>query len=53
LYPNSGGFESRGAAVDVASPDGLEEVVDVDPYGVQWQAWRCPVLACLSAQGWL
>jgi hypothetical protein len=27
----------------VASSDGLQEVVDDDPYGIQWQAWRCPV----------
>jgi hypothetical protein len=32
----------------VVSPGGLEGVADVDPYGVQWQAWRCPVLACLT-----
>jgi hypothetical protein len=23
----------------VVSPGGLEGVADVDPYGVQWQAW--------------
>jgi hypothetical protein len=37
----------------VASPDGLEEVVDDDPYGIQWQACRCPVPACLTAPEWL
>jgi hypothetical protein len=30
----------------VASPGRLEEVADVDPYGVQWQR---PVPACLTA----
>jgi hypothetical protein len=29
-----------------ASSDGLEEAVDGDSYGVQWQAWRRPVPAC-------
>jgi hypothetical protein len=24
----------------MASSDGLEEAVDGDPYGIQWQAWR-------------
>jgi hypothetical protein len=37
----------------VASSDGLEEAVDDDPYGIQWQAWRCPVPACLTAPEWL
>jgi hypothetical protein len=37
----------------VASSDGLEVAVDVDPYGVQWQAWRRPVPACLTAPEWL
>jgi hypothetical protein len=32
-----------------ASSDGLEEVVDGDPYGVQWQAWQRPVPACPTA----
>jgi hypothetical protein len=27
----------------VVSSDGLEEAVDDDPYGIQWQAWRRPV----------
>jgi hypothetical protein len=27
----------------VASSDRLEEAVDDDPYGIQWQAWRHPV----------
>jgi hypothetical protein len=31
------------------SPGGLEEAVDGDPYGVQWQAWRRPVPACSIA----
>jgi hypothetical protein len=29
----------------VMSPGGLEGVADVDPYGVQWPAWRRPVPA--------
>jgi hypothetical protein len=33
----------------VMSPDGLEEVADDDPYGIQWQAWRRSVPACLTA----
>jgi hypothetical protein len=33
----------------VASLGGLEGVADVDPYGVQWQAWRRPIPACLIA----
>jgi hypothetical protein len=33
----------------VMSPRRLEEVADDDPYGIQWQAWRCPVPACLTA----
>jgi hypothetical protein len=37
----------------VASLDGLEVAVDVDPYGVQWQAWRRPVPACFTAPEWL
>jgi hypothetical protein len=37
----------------VASSDGLEEAVDVDPYGIQGQAWRCTVPACLTAPEWL
>jgi hypothetical protein len=28
---------------------GLEGVADDDPYGIQWQAWRRPVPACLTA----
>jgi hypothetical protein len=30
------------------SPGGLEGVADDDPYGIQWQAWRRPVPACLT-----
>jgi hypothetical protein len=30
----------------VMSPGGLEGIADVDPYGIQWQAWRHPVPAC-------
>jgi hypothetical protein len=37
----------------VASPDGLEKVVDDDPYGIQWQARRRPVAAYLTAPEWL
>jgi hypothetical protein len=37
----------------VASPGGLEGVADDDPYGIQWQAWRRPVSACLTAPEWL
>jgi hypothetical protein len=37
----------------VVSSDGLEEAVDGDPYGIQWQAWRRPVPACLTAPEWL
>jgi hypothetical protein len=44
-YLNRGGFEGEGVVVGRAPPDGLEEAVDGDPYGVQWQAWRCPVPA--------
>jgi hypothetical protein len=33
----------------VASSGGLEEAVNGDPYGVQWQAWRRPVPACSTA----
>jgi hypothetical protein len=33
----------------VASSDGLEEAVDGDPYGIEWQARQRPVPACLSA----
>jgi hypothetical protein len=29
----------------VMSPGGLEEIADVDPYRMQWPAWRCPVPA--------
>jgi hypothetical protein len=35
------------------SPGGLEGVADVDPYGVQWQAWRRPVIAHPTAPGLL
>jgi hypothetical protein len=37
----------------VASSGGLEEAVDVDPYGAQWQAWRRPFPARLTAPEWL
>jgi hypothetical protein len=37
----------------VASLGGLEVVVDVDPYGVQRQAWRCPFPVRLTAPEWL
>jgi hypothetical protein len=37
----------------VASSDGLEVAVDVELYGVQWQAWRCSVSACFTAPEWL
>jgi hypothetical protein len=33
----------------VMSPGGLEGVADVDPYGIQWQAWWRPVLTRLTA----
>jgi hypothetical protein len=33
----------------VMSSGGLEGVADVDPYGVQRQAWRCPVPARSTA----
>jgi hypothetical protein len=33
----------------VMSPGGLEGAADVDPYGIQWQAWRRPVPACFTA----
>jgi hypothetical protein len=33
----------------VMSPGGLEGVADVDPYEVQWRAWRRPVPACFTA----
>jgi hypothetical protein len=36
-----------------ASPCGLEQAVDGDPYGVQWQTWRRPVPACPTALEWL
>jgi hypothetical protein len=31
------------------SPGGLEEIADVDPYRMQWPAWRRPVLAHFTA----
>jgi hypothetical protein len=37
----------------VASSDGLEEAIDSDPYGIQWQAWRRPVPAHLIVPEWL
>jgi hypothetical protein len=37
----------------VASSGGLEEAVDDDPYGIQCQAWRRLVPACLTAPEWL
>jgi hypothetical protein len=37
----------------VVSSDGLEEAVDGDPYGIQWQAWRRPVPARLTVLEWL
>jgi hypothetical protein len=37
----------------VASSDGLEEAVDGDLYGIQWQARRRPVPACLTVPEWL
>jgi hypothetical protein len=30
------------------SPGGLEGVVDVDPYGAQWQVRQRPVPACVA-----
>jgi hypothetical protein len=33
----------------MAFSDGLEITIDVDPYGMQWQAWRRPVPECLTA----
>jgi hypothetical protein len=33
----------------VTSPGGLEGVADVDPYRMQWRAWRCPVPARFAA----
>jgi hypothetical protein len=33
----------------VMSPGGLEGVADVDPYGIQWWAWRRPVPARSTA----
>jgi hypothetical protein len=32
-----------------ASLGGLEEAVGGDPYGIQWQAWWCPVPAFPTA----
>jgi hypothetical protein len=32
----------------VMSLGGLEGVADVDPYGIQWQAWRRPIPACFT-----
>jgi hypothetical protein len=43
LYPNSGGFEGTGVVVDHGVFRRLEEAVDGDPYGIQWQSWRRPV----------
>jgi hypothetical protein len=48
-YLNRGSFEGEGIVVGWAPSDGLEEAVDGDPYGVQWQAWRRPVPACSTA----
>jgi hypothetical protein len=36
----------------VASSGGLEAIADVDPYGVQRQAWRRPFLVRLTAPEW-
>jgi hypothetical protein len=33
----------------VMSPGGLEGIADDDPYRMQWQAWRRPAPACLTA----
>jgi hypothetical protein len=33
----------------VAFSYGLEVAADIDPYGMQWQAWRRLVPACLTA----
>jgi hypothetical protein len=33
----------------VMSPGGLEGVADVDPYGIQWRAWRRPIPARSTA----
>jgi hypothetical protein len=35
----------------VMSTGGLEGIADVDPYGIQWQAWRRPVPACFPVAG--
>jgi hypothetical protein len=35
------------------SPGGLEGIADIDPYRMQWQAWRRPVPACFTASGLL
>jgi hypothetical protein len=37
----------------VAYSDGLEEAVNGDQYGIQWQAWRRPVPVCPTAPEWL
>jgi hypothetical protein len=49
LYPNSGSFEGRSAVDGRDVPRRLEGVVDVDPYGIQWRAWRRPVPARSTA----
>jgi hypothetical protein len=49
LYPNSGSFEGRAQWTVVMSPGGLEGIADVDPYRMQWQAWRRPVPARFTA----
>jgi hypothetical protein len=48
LYPNSGGFEGRGAVVGRDVLRWARGVADDDPYGAQWQAWWRPVLARLT-----
>jgi hypothetical protein len=49
LYLNRGGFEGEGVAIGGVSSDELKEAVDSGPYGLQWQAWRRSVPACLTA----
>jgi hypothetical protein len=48
-YLNRSGFEGEGVVVGSGVFRRVEEAVDGDPYGAQWQAWRRPVPACSTA----
>jgi hypothetical protein len=48
-YLNRGDFEGGGAVVGRGILRRARGAVDGDPYGIQWQAWRCSVPACPTA----